>query len=190
MWPTRELSLEATRLEGDMELTGGTMNINKWHKAGILGGLLMTAGCTFAFADPVAPAAVPQAKVVVFPLDIKFDTDKADIKPGEHNDAEFKKLTSELNNYPYAKLEIEGYADATGPEDFNKKLSEQRAQSVRQHFIDHYGIGSERIKAVGFGETKPAASNTTVKGRSQNRRVIARIIRLEADQTQSNGNHL
>ena len=166
------------------------MKINQWHKAGILGGLLMATGCLCAFAESVTPAPNPQAKVVVFPLDIKFDTDKADIKPGEHNDAEFKKLTAELNNFPYAKVEIEGYADATGPTDFNQKLSEQRAQAVRQHFIDHYGIGSDRIKAVGFGETKPVASNTTAKGRTQNRRVIARIIRLEADQIQSNGNHL
>src|ERR1019366_713056 len=116
-----------------------------------------------AHADAVAQAPDPQAKVVVFPLDIKFDTDKADIKPGQHNDAEFKKLANELNNFPYARVEIEGYADATGPTDFNQKLSEERAQAVRQRFIDHYGIASERIKAVGFGEMKPVSSNATVQ---------------------------
>ena len=166
------------------------MNIKAWQKTGILSVLLMAGACKIACADAVTAAPGPQTKVVVFPLDIKFDTDKADIKPGEHNDAEFKKLTSELNNFPYANVEIEGYADSTGPEAFNQKLSEQRAQAVRQRFIDHYGIVSERIKAVGFGETKPAASNATAKGRTQNRRVIARIIRLQPEQTQSNGNHL
>src|ERR1017187_5497172 len=96
-----------------------TMNINRWQKAGLLGGFLMIGSFGVAHADAVAQAPDPQAKVVVFPLDIKFDTDKADIKPGEHNDAEFKKLTRELNDFPYAKVEIEGYADQTGPTDFN-----------------------------------------------------------------------
>jgi len=166
------------------------MNFKMWQKAGILGGLLMTGACGIASAGTVAAVPGPQTKVVVFPLDIKFDTDKADIKPGGQNDAEFKKLTSELNNYPYARVEIEGYADATGTADFNQKLSEERAQAVRQRFIDHYGIVGERIKAVGFGETKPVASNATMNGRTQNRRVIARIIRLLPEQVPSNGNKL
>ena len=166
------------------------MNIKMWHKVGMTGIFLVAGACWIAQADTAAAAPGPQTKVVVFPLDIKFDTDRAEIKPGEHNDAEFKKLTSELNNFPYAKVEIEGYADSTGPTDFNQKLSEQRAQAVRRRFVDHYGIGSERIKAVGFGETKPVDSNATASGRTQNRRVIARIIRLQPEQIQSNGNHL
>jgi len=155
------------------------MNMKRWQKAGILCGLLMTGG-----------RCIVSAQTIVLPLDIKFDLNRAAIKPGERNDAEFKKLTQELDNYPYAKVEIEGYADSTGPADSNQKLSEERAQAVRQRFIDHYGVNAERIKAVGFGETKPAASNETAAGRTQNRRVIARIIRLEAENTQSNGNHL
>jgi OOP family OmpA-OmpF porin len=166
------------------------MSIKMWQKAVILSGLLMTGACWIAYADTVTAAPGPQTKVVVFPLDIKFETDKADIKPGQHNDGEFKKLTSELNNFPYARVEIEGYADSTGPTDFNQKLSEQRAQAVRQRFIDHYGIASDRIKAVGFGETKPVASNESVTGRTQNRRVIARIIRLQPQEIQSNANHI
>ena len=166
------------------------MKSTTWQKAGILSGLLMAGGCWLAQADAVNAVFDPHAKVVVFPLDIKFDTDKADIKPGRDNDAEFKKLTNELNNFPYARVEIEGYADATGPLVFNQQLSEQRAQAVRQRFIDQYGIAADRISAVGFGETKPVATNETAKGRTQNRRVIARIIRLEPEKTPSNGNHL
>ena len=166
------------------------MNMTTWQKAGLLGGFLMIGGCWIAQADGVPTAPASQAKVVVFPLDIKFETDKADIKLGGDNDAEFKKLTNELNNFPYARVEIEGYADQTGPTEFNQKLSEQRAQAVRQRFIDHYGIASGRIVAVGFGETKPVATNETAAGRTQNRRVIARIIRLESDKTQLNGDRL
>ncbi len=157
------------------------MNIKTWYKASLLGGLLLAGGCWVAYAN---------SKVVVFPLDIKFDTNMATIKPGKHNDAEFKKLTSELNNYPYAKVQIQGYADSTGPEAFNQKLSEQRAQAVRQRFIDTYGIGSERIESMGFGDTKPMASNATSVGRTKNRQVVARIFRLEPTKTEPNGNHL
>ena len=166
------------------------MSMKTWQREGILGGFLITGSWSTAWADVAASAPAHQPKVVVFPLDIKFATDKAELTPGAHNDAEFKKLSNELNNYPYAKVEIEGYADATGPEDFNQKLSEARAQAVRLRFIAKYGVVSERIIALGFGETKPVASNATVKGRTQNRRVIARIVRLEADTIRTNGNHL
>ena len=124
------------------------MNKRTWHIAGVLGSLLLLASWSSQAVSPV-----------IFPLDIKFDTDKAIIKPGTHNDREFKKLTQELNNYPYAKVEIEGYTDSTGPTPMNQKLSEARAEAVRQRFIQSEGIPADRIKAVGFGETKPAASN-------------------------------
>src|SRR5690349_19241377 len=100
-------------------------------------------------------------QVQVFPLDIKFETNKANITQDTQNDGEFLKLTQELKNYPYAKVEIEGYADATGPETWNQKLSEMRAETVRQRFVDKYGITPDRIKAVGYGENKPLATNNT-----------------------------
>jgi len=160
------------------------MNITTWRKAGLLGGFLMV-WMNFAAANPF-----PGTSMVVFPLDIKFETNLAVIKTDQRNENEFKKLTGELNNYPYAKVEIEGYADATGPQDFNQKLSEERAEAVRQRFIDRYGIAGDRIVAKGFGETKPAAPNDTKTGRAENRRVIARIFRLEPNQAASDTNHL
>jgi outer membrane protein OmpA-like peptidoglycan-associated protein len=147
--------------------------------AGIAAGLLLLASWN---SQAVAP--------VIFPLDIKFDTDKATIKPGAHNDQEFKKLTDELKNYPYSMVEIEGYTDSSGSSASNQKLSEERAEAVRQRIIQRGGIASNRIKAVGFGETKPAVSNSKAAGRTQNRRVIARIIRIESEKTPSNGNHI
>ncbi len=155
------------------------MNKKTWHIAGVLGGLLLLASGGGQAASPI-----------LFPLDIKFDTDKAIIKPGAHNDNEFKKLTQELKNYPYAKVEIEGYTDSTGSSPTNQKLSEDRAEAVRQRFIRSEGIAADRISAIGYGETKPSASNENVAGRSENRRVIAHIIRLEANQIQPNANHL
>jgi OmpA-OmpF porin, OOP family len=149
-----------------------------WPLMGVLGGLLLAS-----WSSQAAPA-------IIFPLDIKFDTDQAVIKTGIHNDKEFKKLTQELKNYPYSRVEIQGYTDSLGSDLANQKLSEARAEAVRQRFIQGEGIAADRIQAVGLGETKPAMSNKNNSGRSQNRRVIARIIRLEANRMSSNGNRL
>src|ERR1035441_257652 len=143
-----------------------------WHLAGIMVGLILIASWG-------AQAAAP----IIFPLDIKFDTDKAVIKPGAHNDKEFKKLTQELKNYPYAKVEIQGYTDSTGSTPANQKLSEDRAEAVRQRFIRSEGIPGDRIQALGFGESKPEASNENGEGRSENRRVVARMMARSEERT-------
>jgi outer membrane protein W/outer membrane protein OmpA-like peptidoglycan-associated protein len=67
----------------------------------------------------------------------------------------------------------EGHTDSTGPEAFNQQLSERRAQSVID-FLGSQGIGAARIRAVGFGESKPIADNATREGRAENRRVVLR----------------
>jgi outer membrane protein OmpA-like peptidoglycan-associated protein len=68
------------------------------------------------------------------------------------------------------KVRVEGHTDASGPEDFNMKLSQRRAEAVRDYLIDK-GIAAERLEAVGYGESQPIASNKTRRGRSKNRRV-------------------
>ncbi|MFN3202453.1 MAG: OmpA family protein [Bradymonadia bacterium] len=73
---------------------------------------------------------------------------------------------------------IEGHTDATGPADYNQRLSEARASAVREALIRH-GVAPERLVAYGFGETRPAQSNQRASGRQRNRRVVIRLI--EAD---------
>lgn len=73
---------------------------------------------------------------------------------------------------------IEGHTDASGPADYNQRLSEARASAVRQALVRH-GVAPERLVAYGFGETRPAASNSRSAGRQRNRRVVIRLI--EAD---------
>jgi outer membrane receptor protein involved in Fe transport/outer membrane protein OmpA-like peptidoglycan-associated protein len=67
----------------------------------------------------------------------------------------------------------EGHTDSTGPEAFNQVLSERRAQSAID-FLGTQGVGAARIRAVGFGESKPIADNATREGRAENRRVVLR----------------
>jgi OOP family OmpA-OmpF porin len=66
--------------------------------------------------------------------------------------------------------EVHGHTDSTGSEAHNQRLSEARANAVRDYFIKQ-GIAPERVRAKGFGETMPVASNDTAEGRAMNRRV-------------------
>lgn len=83
-----------------------------------------------------------------------------------------------LHDYPKMRLSVEGHTDAIGGELANMKLSQARADSVRNYMAGK-GIPGDRLEAVGFGPTKPVASNKTDKGRGQNRRTEFRIISTE-----------
>lgn len=80
------------------------------------------------------------------------------------------KLVKIANECPGFRIEIEGHTDAEGSPEINKKLSEERAQSVVDHLVNE-GVRSERLKAVGYGETRPVASNDTPANRAKNRRI-------------------
>ncbi len=75
-----------------------------------------------------------------------------------------------LKQYPQYKVRVEGHTDSVGRAEFNLKLSEKRAKSVFDYLVKN-GIASERLKCLGFGETKPISSNKTAGGRAKNRRV-------------------
>jgi outer membrane protein OmpA-like peptidoglycan-associated protein len=72
--------------------------------------------------------------------------------------------------HPGLKLEVEGHTDSVGGDDYNQKLSEQRANSVREYLISQ-GVRTDMITSHGFGKTKPVTSNDTAAGRQRNRRV-------------------
>jgi len=72
--------------------------------------------------------------------------------------------------YPSLHVAVEGHTDSVGGDDYNQALSEHRAQSVRDYFVQQ-GISSANVEAHGFGKTEPIASNDTAEGRQQNRRV-------------------
>ena len=66
---------------------------------------------------------------------------------------------------------VEGHTDSVGTDAYNMKLSERRANTVREELIEH-GVAPSRITTIGYGETRPIASNDTAEGRAQNRRVV------------------
>ena len=75
-----------------------------------------------------------------------------------------------MQKYPTTKFVIEGHTDTTGPKAFNQKLSEERAQSIVDYMVNK-GIATNRFQVVGYGETKPIATNINRAGRKLNRRV-------------------
>ncbi len=106
--------------------------------------------------------------MVVVLQDVLFDVGKSDLKPGAKS--RLDKLSSVLQNHPERKLLVEGYTDSTGSDDFNQRLSEARAEAVKDA-LTSMGVAADRIEARGLGESKPVASNTNAAGRQQNRRV-------------------
>ena len=75
-----------------------------------------------------------------------------------------------LEKIPEVKLEVQGHTDIIGTEDFNQKLSEDRAHSVTE-YMESKGIAAERLRAIGFGTRMPLADNVSDEGRAKNRRV-------------------
>jgi OmpA-OmpF porin, OOP family len=102
-----------------------------------------------------------------------FDTGKSTLKP------ESSKELNELAEYMILKknlsIEIAGHTDNVGNKDANMKLSQERANSVRQ-FLIKKGIAGERVIAKGYGDTQPVADNTTDEGKQKNRRTEVRSI--------------
>lgn len=105
---------------------------------------------------------------------ILFDTGKATIKP--ESVTVMVDIIQILNEYPNAKFTVEGHTDSVGSKESNQKLSEARANSVRDFLINE-GISGNRLTAIGYGEEKPIASNGTKIGRKQNRRVEINLIK-------------
>jgi OOP family OmpA-OmpF porin len=110
------------------------------------------------------------------PLNVKFDTAKSDIKKKYDND--IKKVADFMKANPEATAVIEGHTDNVdihNEPERNMRLSQARADSVRQYLIDTFGIDASRITAVGYGPNKPIASNDTTEGKQKNRRIEAVI---------------
>jgi len=106
--------------------------------------------------------------LIVNMSDVLFDTGKYTLKPGARE--KLAKIAGIVLAHPGLMLQVEGHTDSVGGEEYNQKLSEQRAESVRD-FLLQQGIKPTTITAKGMGESYPVASNDTASGRQQNRRV-------------------
>ena len=123
---------------------------------------------------PGTPAGEPVDEVgcsLVFTVTVNFGTNSAQIKPEAY--AELDRFAEFLKSAPSARGEIEGHADSTGGEAYNKRLSEKRAEAVKGYVVSR-GVDASRLSTRGFGESQPIADNGTPEGRAANRRVLSR----------------
>jgi outer membrane protein OmpA-like peptidoglycan-associated protein len=106
--------------------------------------------------------------LIVNMSDVLFDTAKYSLRPVARE--KLARVAGILSGHPSLRMQVEGYTDSVGSDDYNQLLSEHRAASVR-HYLTQAGIPSNSVTARGFGKTQPVASNNTSAGRQQNRRV-------------------
>jgi outer membrane protein OmpA-like peptidoglycan-associated protein len=106
--------------------------------------------------------------LIVNMSDVLFDTGKYTLKPDTK--IALAKVAGILLAYPGLKVQVEGYTDSVGSDEYNVKLSEDRANAVRD-FLVTQGVPPANITAQGFGKADPVADNSTAAGRAQNRRV-------------------
>jgi len=106
--------------------------------------------------------------LVITMADVLFDTGKYELRSGTRE--QLAKLSGILLAHSGLNLAVEGYTDSTGSDEFNQKLSEQRASTVRDYLIAQ-GLAEGAITAKGCGKSMPVASNDTAAGRQKNRRV-------------------
>jgi outer membrane protein OmpA-like peptidoglycan-associated protein len=104
--------------------------------------------------------------------DILFDFNSSSLRPDSQQT--LRDLASNFRNYPDEQVTIEGHTDSVGTPSYNQTLSQLRASAVSTYLATE-GVPSERITSIGYGETRPKASNDTPEGRQLNRRVEIHI---------------
>ena len=100
--------------------------------------------------------------------DVLFELEQSTLRP--QADSVIAQASRYLNQNPGRVAVIEGHTDATGEADYNVSLSQARAASVRDALLAN-GVPASRIQTGAYGETRPVATNSTLEGRQQNRRV-------------------
>jgi OOP family OmpA-OmpF porin len=105
--------------------------------------------------------------IVVRAVDFAFDSARLTNPAQQTLDA----VAASLARQPTLRVEIQGYTDSRGPADYNVRLSQQRADAVKDYLISK-GVNGDSLQARGYGKADPIASNATAQGRAQNRRVV------------------
>lgn len=105
-------------------------------------------------------------------LKINFDVDKDIIKPAEAT--KLNELAGVFSNYPENIVVLEGHTDSDGSESYNQTLSEKRVKAA-EYYLRGKNLNIASLSSIGYGETRPVASNETPDGKAQNRRVEIKI---------------
>jgi len=115
-------------------------------------------------------------------LGISFPVGKSTIDAS--NEALMSKVRDALALFPITSVIVEGHTDSQGSDSANLILSQDRADAVKQYLVTNFGLDAEKVTSIGYGETRPVASNDTADGRARNRRIdlVIRIDQAQAAQ--------
>lgn len=130
------------------------------------GGGVRTRGVGPAQALPVAP--VPRPAVT---LNVLFPPSSPVLQPVSQGEVDKLGTVLSWPQYSEYRIQLEGHTDSQGSERKNQSLSEKRVQGIKDYLMQRFQVADNRVNAVGYGASKPIASNETPEGRSQNRRV-------------------
>jgi OmpA-OmpF porin, OOP family len=118
--------------------------------------------------------------LVVSLTGITFLVGKSNIEPSSFS--LMGKVQEAVKLFPKASLIVEGHTDGDGSDSANLILSQDRADAVKQYLISNMGLNAEKISSIGYGETKPVASNQNAEGKARNRRIDL-VLQIGAPQT-------
>ena len=144
----------------------------------IKAGLVIPPRARAAMPAPAAiPAPAPAPAKVSLAADALFDFDKSVLKAG--GTAKLDELVAKIKGMQLDVVIATGHTDSVGPDAYNQRLSEARAEAVKAYLVSQ-GVDFKRVRAVGKGETEPVADNATAEGRAKNRRVDVSVQSLAA----------
>ena len=126
--------------------------------------------------DELLFSLLPSGSGATLRLDINFKQSKAEIL--ENSFSELDKLLSMMKEYPKMEIQLEGHTDFRGSASANMRLSEKRVNSVKT-YLTSMSVSSDRIKTKAFGGTQPLSRESTEEAKLNNRRVEARILKVE-----------
>jgi len=109
--------------------------------------------------------------------DVLFDFNSSGLRAASRES--LREMAGVFDKYPDTTIRVEGFTDSVGSASYNERLSERRADAVA-NYIENLGVRSSRIESIGFGKSRPRASNNTASGRQLNRRVEIHIIANQA----------
>src|SRR5262249_47204924 len=161
-WMIKQAALEQKRAaEADAEKARAAAAKAETEKAELRAQLLAQLNAVLQTQDTARGLIVNMS-------DVLFDTGSYTLRPAARE--KLAKISGIVLAHPGLILQIEGHTDSVGSDDFNQRLSEQRAGSVLD-FLAEQGVSASAMTSRGFGKTQPVATNDTPDGRQRNRRV-------------------
>jgi len=129
------------------------------------------------FSPGEAEVLVTDDQLLIRLVGLGFSSGSADVAPSHYS--LLTKVQAVVREFPYAAIVVEGHTDSTGNDETNLRLSQDRADAVRDYLLQNSALSTDRISAEGFGDSRPIAANDSEDGRKKNRRIDIRISPLD-----------